>query len=1111
MEPLKKILNRYNIISFVVVFLMLILTFRLATLTIAQGDEFRYMADNKRLKEVNTTAPRGEIRDRYGRLIAGNKPVFTVQLLKDELNIIDKKAKNLSFLTLIRLLEEDGVDYVDEYPLQLNVFKYKSMDDNINEDSNPNEKVVDLIIDNNLLPEILSTYYINGDYSDHYQFITANRAINALKSKNINVPIVTYIDNDGLHLYFDDSINISNWKKEHEISDNSSPLGMLIELISNDKTIIRKIMDHPLSRLLIFELIENRALEDDITLEEYSISYEDEYLKQKLSLMRDFPDVTLTSTAKDDFVNIFKEVSLKNFLERIIKNEDDSKDKSIIPGKILMDILKEKGVATSVDIEIVDDNNTVIYKYIGGTDTPKGDPLDTLIEQASKSDVLYEFLSSDTIKSLAQEQLLYDGINPKISISEDFEYVAMNNLKNWYSANNIEEGMSVEEGFQKVRGKYGIDKFLSKYEARAILVIYDQLNKQGHLAYQPINIAYDIKESTVAKIEEGLMEYPGINISIEPVRYYPEGTTAAHILGYLGKISQPEEIQKYVEQNKYSPNAIIGKTGVEEYFEDILKGESGVKKVEVDVVGNTTKVIEEKRPVPGNNLYLSIDLKLQEVAEKSLQQTLDKLSTGGIYESQWGNYQFGTHKRKRRPYINATSGAVVAIDVKTGQVLAMASSNPYDPNLFATGISSTDWDSLFPEDESNPLAPRPLLNIATQTAIQPGSTFKMVTGLSALEKGLDPNKKIRDMGKVTIGTKDFNCLIYTSSGGTHGYENLYEALRDSCNYYFYSLAMGKNQKTGESIGVKLEIEDIVEMSKKLGLNDKTGIEINIPREQSGGVPNPQKKIINTKYLLSRSLEKDLHKYLKPGIDMDENRTEEIIDEILGWLELETPLTRNEVIRRLDKMGFDPEKRLPGERSGLADKIKFDYINQAGWNITDTLNVTIGQGQNAYTPIQMANYVATIANGGYRNKLTLVDNIKNYNNTKTLYKHEIDQERIELNNYENLEHIKKGMGMVSSDGSARRVFEKFPIKVATKTGTAERSGINPSTGDTFDDFAWFVGFAPFDEPEIAVAAVIFQGGSGGYAGPMVRDIIAEYLGLNGLKSRETLPYENVLQN
>lgn len=1111
MDPLKKFLNRYNIISFIIVFLMLILSFRLATLTIAEGDHYRYLSDNKRLKEVYTTAPRGEIRDRYGRLIAGNKPVFTVQLLKDELNIIDKKAKNLSFLTLIRLLEEDGVDYVDEYPLQLNIFKYKSMDDNIKEDLNPNEKIVDLIIKNNLLPEILNTYYVNGQYSEHYQFITANRAINALKSKNINVPISAEIDGDGFHLAFDDSINILNWKKEHGISENSTPLTMLIELIDNDKTIIRKIMDHPISRLLIYGLLEDKGLKGNIILEEYSLSYEDEYLKQKLSLMKDYNYVTLTSSAKDDFVNIFKEVSLRNFLERIIKSEDEPNDKAIIPGEILIDLLKEKGVATSVDIEISEDNNAVIYKYIGGADTLKSDPLDTLIGQVVESDVLYDLLSSDIIKPLAQEQLLSDGVNPRISISEDFEYVAMNNLKNWYSRNNIEEGTSVEEGFQQIRENYKIDKSLSKYEARAILVIYDQLNKQGHLAYQPINIAYDIKESIVAKIEEGLMEYPGINISIEPVRYYPEGSTAAHILGYLGKISQPEEIEKYVEQNKYSPNAIIGKTGVEEYFEDILKGESGVKKVEVDVVGNTTKVIEEKRPVPGNNLYLSIDLKLQQVAEKSLQQTLDKLSTGGIYESPWGNYQFGTHKRKRRPYINATSGAVVAIDVKTGQVLAMASSNPYDPNLFATGISSTDWESLFPEDESNPLAPRPLLNIATQTAIQPGSTFKMVTGLSALEKGLNPNKKIRDMGYVQIGTKKFNCLIYTTNGGTHGYENLYEALRDSCNYYFYSLAMGKNQRTGESIGVKLEIEDIVEMSKKLGLNDKTGIEMNIPKEQSGGVPNPQRKIINTKYLLKRSLEKDLSKYLKPGNNMDEEREKEIIDEILSWLELETPLTRNEVIRRLDKMGFEPEKRFPGERSGLADRIKFDYINQAGWNITDTLNVTIGQGQNSYTPIQMANYVATIANGGYRNKLTLVDNIKNYNNTKTLFIHETDQERIELNNYENLDHIKKGMGMVSSDGSARRVFEKFPIKVATKTGTAERSGINPSTGDTFDDFAWFVGFAPFDEPEIAVAAVIFQGGSGGYAGPMVRDIMAEYLGLNELKSREILPYENVLQN
>ena len=156
---------------------------------------------------------------------------------------------------------------------------------------------------------------------------------------------------------------------------------------------------------------------------------------------------------------------------------------------------------------------------------------------------------------------------------------------------------------------------------------------------------------------------------------------------------------------------------------------------------------------------------------------------------------------------------------------------------------------------------------------------------------------------------------------------------------------------------------------------------------------------------------------------------------------------------------------------------------------------------------MANYVATIANGGYKHKLTLIDNVKNYNNSETQYAHDPNPDRIELNDYENLEHIKRGMKMVSESGTARRVFQNFPIEVGVKTGTAQKTGINPSTGEVYDDFAWFVGFAPYDEPEIAVAALIFQGGSGGYAGPMVRDIMAEYLGLNDSSIDDNLPYEN----
>ena len=1106
MKLMDKIKNRYNIIALVLAILMFILSFRLATLTIAQGDYYRDLSDNKRLKEIYTTAPRGEIRDRYGRLLAGNKPSFTVQLLKDELNLYEREKKNEAFLTLIRLLEEDGVDYVDEFPIELNTFKYKTENDYVLESQSPLDKVIEIIIENNLLSEVLNSHYIYEEYKEHYQFITANRGINALKNKGIDIPIDIQLIDEQLVVKFHENRDIGLWKSQYGINPNASAIDALIQLINNDKTIIRKIIDHSVSRNLVYDILKGKGLDGNLDLEEYSISYMSDFLNQKRTLAKIYPEVTIESTAKDDFINIFIKTSLNKFLERSI---DIGEGEVILPGKILLDMLKDKGIEVPINVELGEDKTSVIYSHIGEKEIEVENPVDLLIKYSKKTNILADFIINDNIKSLAQEQMLNDGVNPRISIANDFEYVDINNLNNFYTQNNIEEGSSAKEAFKILRQNYGIDEKLSKYETRAIFILYNQLKKQGYLAYQPINIAYGIKDSTVARIEESLMEVPGIGVSIEPVRYYPEGTTAAHILGYLGKISQPNEIKKYVEERQYSPNAIIGKTGIEESFEEVLSGISGIKKVDVDSIGNTTKVIEEKKPVPGDNIYLTIDLKLQKVAEEALEQTLRELSRGGTYRSPWGDYQFGIHRKKNRPYKNATSGAVVAVDVKTGQVLASASYPPYDPNLFATGISNTDWLSLFPENEDDQLAPRPLYNIATQTAVQPGSVFKMVTALAALENGLSPTKKIRDMGFVEIGTKSFNCLVWTQSRSTHGYENVYEALRDSCNYYFYTLALGKNQRTNEPLGVKVSIEDIVEVSKKLGLNDKTGIEINIPSEVSGGVPDPQRKIINTKYLLKSFLNKNIDKYFKEDFDYDDEYKDEIIEEIISWTEYEDILTRGEVVRRLDSFGILPEKKLPGDREGLADKIKYTYLNFARWNITDTLNVTIGQGESAYTPIQMANYIATLSNGGYIHNLTLVDNIKNYNNSKINYIHEPSPRRIQLNNYDNLEHVKQGMYLVSKEGTARRVFQNFPVEVGSKTGTAEKSGINPATGDTYDDFAWFVGFAPYDDPEIAVAAVIFQGGSGGYAGPLVRDIIAEYLGLNKIETKESLPYDNIL--
>ena len=1106
MKLLEKLKNRYNILIIITTIMLIALSFKLATLTIVEGDHYRDVADNKRLKSIYIPAPRGEIRDRHGRLLAGNKPSFTVQLLKDELNLKDKEATNEVLLTLTRLLEEDGVNYVDDFPLKFNIYKYASEKIYNIEETNPTDKVIDIIIEHNLLPELLNTYYLNSEYDDHYQFIMANRAINALEFKGIDVPIETSLEENKVVFKFDDFKDIDAWKKSHNISNDESPKGAIISLIGEDKNIIRKLIDHPISRQIVFNLLEDKNLNEGLILEEYSLVYDEEFLEQKRRLMRDFSDISFETKAKEDFVNIVTSSSMESLLEKVVDTEDDKGNAvKIVPGEILIEQIEKKGLESPVSIEINEEDNTVLYRHRDKEMSTGENPINTLINFAEREDLLNDFITDKKISGIAQEVLLNKGINPKISISK-WEYMSIINKKDWYDKYKIEEGKNIEEVFSFLREHFKISKYISKYEARTIISLYDQLDKQGQRAYQPINIAYGIKDSTVAKIEEGFMEMHGIQVSVEPVRYYPEGEIASHLLGYLGKISQPSEIEKYVKEGKYSPNDIIGKTGIEERFESELKGKPGIKRVEVDVYGNTTNVISEENAEPGDNIYLTIDSKLQKVARDSLKNALEEIQKGGVFKSKWGDYKFGINKKKNRPYIYATSGSVVAIDVKTGELLALENFPSYDPNLFSTGISNSDWLSLFPENEKDLLAPRPLYNIAIQTAIQPGSTFKMVTALTALEKGLSPNKTIRDMGYVDVGSDRFGCWLWNSYGGTHGSVNVYDALRDSCNYYFYSLAFGKNPRTGEALGMRVDIEDISNMSKKLGLNDKTGIEINIPREESGGVPDPQRKVMITKGMLKRDLNNNIRSYIKEDIKLNDDEIRESIDEITSWIEEPEPMSRGEVIRRLDEMGFYPEKVLPGDRSGLADKIKFDYINQASWNITDTLNITIGQGQNSYTPIQMANYIATLSNGGYKHKVAAVNNIKSFDNSETIMKREVNPERIELNDYENLEHVKLGMKKVATEGTARSLFKDFPVTVAAKTGTAQNHVINPSTGDYYDDYAWFVAFAPYEDPEIAVAVVLFQGGSGGYAGPIAREIIAEYLGFNNMDKKEALPFE-----
>lgn len=1084
----EKFKNRYNIMMGVIVLIILILSIRLAVMTIAEGDYYRDISDNKIVKDVYKPPIRGEIKDRNGKLLAGSKPSFTVQMLKDEVKELSTEEKNGEFLSLIRFLEEDGAPYIDDFPIELNVLSYENEEAYEGEFYNPMDKVVDIIAENNLLNEILNMYYVNKDYDEHFEFVVLDRAIHAFKNKGIDIPIVASIESGDLKVEFDDTKDIESFKEAHNLGQSAGPIASLLELIDNDKAIIRKLVDQSIARKLTYDLLKAKNLEENLVLEDFSNTFEEEYSEQKRTLIKQFPKVTKKSSAEDDFLNIFHTTSLKNFLNSSFEKDTKGKKEYLYPGEILFDMMDNKKMNVPVDLTITDDGG-IVYEYEDGENNHKLEAIDYLVEEIVEKDIYREFMVDDVIRPLAQKQILEDGVNPRISVSEGYEYVSKINLNDFYEGNNISEDSTAEEAFYELKEKYELDEKLSVYETRPIFVMYQQLAKQGYLAYQPIYIAYGIKESTVAKIEESIANTSGINISIEPVRYYPEGKTAAHILGYLGKISQPDEIEKYINDKKYSPSSLIGKTGIEQSFEENLKGKGGIKKVEVDSSGNSRETIEEENSVPGDNLYLSIDADLQKSTEDMMERTLKALQTGGTYKSKWGDYKFNDIQR------NATSGATVAIDVKTGKVLTSVSYPAYDPNLFSTGITSTDWESLFPEDEDNPLAPRPLYNIATQTAITPGSTIKMLTALTALEKGLSADKGIRDMGYVDIGNKQFNCLLWTTSRRTHGYENLYDALRDSCNYYFYTLAMGRNQKTGEHIGVQIDIEDIIDMSKKMGLDDKTGIEINIPAESSGGAPSPKRKTENTKAILGRVLNREIEKTFQEGYEYDEEVKESAIEEIISWLDMEEIPSYSEVIRRLGDLNIDPNKKINhsgGQEDTIADALRFTYLSFGKWNIGDTLYATIGQGDTSYTPIQMANYVAIIANGGYRHKLTLIDSIKNYDNTKSVYEYEENSERVELNNYSHLEDLKKGMLKVTKEGYTRTIFQNFPIDVGAKTGTAERDGINPYTNEEYDDFSWFVAFAPYDDPQIAVATVLFQGGSGGYSAPLTRDIIGEYL-------------------
>ena len=1074
--------DRFYLIKIILFFAMFLLFIRLAFLTLIKGNYYRDLSENSRIREVEVVAPRGNIYDRNGEILAGNQTVYTASIMKDEFSHLDTEEKNRNLLNLSRYLELDGADFNSEYSISYNIIEYKSDEDYGKEDETPIEKTVKLISENNLMPEIIKGEYEEKTKDGKYKYRIVDTVIKSIKKKGLNIPL-----NSG-----DEKIEFTETEKNEFLKDNNyvkdqSPYDFLGQYTKEDESIIRSILNHPVGRKICYDALKSKELQGNLVLKDMDFIEKELLLETKSSLEKKYENITFKSKAEDDFVEIVKNSTLDELLGNVTINATD-KNNVVVPAKIAIKLLDENGVRSNitVDVDEKDVNNPLAiikYKSDENKDVKAEDALKSLLIE---NDLLKEFIMSDDIKFIAQNINTKNNITPSISV-KDWKYSYEINMEDLYEINKVDKDDGVKKLYDEIIKKYEIEDY-SKYDAYNILTIYDKIAKHGDLRYIPIDLTYNISETTFAKIEENFKDDSGIFIDSESIRYYPYGDLASHTLGYMGKISTQGEIDKYIKGEKYTNNSIIGKIGIEESQELQLKGTNGFKRVMVDNRGNTTETLDETKPIPGKDVYTSIDTNIQKKVEDVLLETINSLTGDNVYNSDWGDENMVSSTTSGQ-YTDATSGAVVVLDAKTGQVIALANKPDINLNMFATGISGSDWKSLFPKNEEDQFAPRPLLNIAMQSAIQPGSTFKLVSSLAALETGVDPNHTITCNGFIDVGGRKFQDAIWGMNFGMHGSESLKEAIRDSCNVYFYNLVLGIKNGSYNGNDYKINVDDIAKYSKMLGLGEKTGIDINIPSESIGTVPDKKIKKARDRNLYINFLKENAKDYLEDK-NISKEKLDDKITEMTSWIDEEVLPSETEINNRLKKLGFDTKKKNKNDKT-LSAIIKYDYINQSEWLVGDSLNVVIGQGQNAYTPLQMARYMSTIANGGYKNKVSVVDKIVDSSTNTTTYKNTPSSEKINLKDYGYLETIKEGTNMAANDSmtSNSRIFGKLPFEVGIKTGTAQLGYKNPTTGKEYDDHGWVIGFAPYDDPQYVVAAVVTQSGTSSNITPMMRDIFA----------------------
>ena len=505
-------------------------------------------------------------------------------------------------------------------------------------------------------------------------------------------------------------------------------------------------------------------------------------------------------------------------------------------------------------------------------------------------------------------------------------------------------------------------------QARAVAgVLFELYYRDKINNWPPYIFAEDVDIDFISRVKERSLA--GVEINAVTRRQY-NTSYAAHLLGRVG-LMDASEWEKYSALDiGYSQNDTVGKEGVERAFESYLRGTPGKRQVDRDTSGRVVDETWLELPQPGNNVILTIDIDLQKAVEDALADGLPKLKSKEV-----------------------EGAACVVLDVNSGEVLASASYPTY--NL-------ASYSADYAENLANPL--KPFINRAFNGLYAPGSTFKMVTGIAGLEEGvITPKTIIRDTGRYTYYNRNGpQCWIFRQYGSTHGNQTVTEAIKNSCNIFFYD------------VGRQLTIDRLQKYAAAFGLGQPTGIEL---PESIGTMAGPKN---------------------------------------------------------------EEEK--------------------AKWQPGSTLSVAIGQENSQFTPLQLANYIATLVNGGTHYSAHLLKSVKSSDFSQMVYVKEPEElDTINIKD-ENLEAVKKGMLKLTTEGSVSYYFRGVDVAVGAKTGSAQVSADSESN-------AHFVCFAPYDDPQIAIALSVEHGGGGSDLGAIAAKIVSYYFSAE--ENREEILTENTM--